>query len=104
MRSPNGWGNVMVGLRAQHESIRVDVAASFDCPANEPSPKRCSSADRFEQRLTGDHIPPSTPCPLRGRVVASSSPEEVAFTPIVPDDRVSASRCYSRHRFAPAWV
>ena len=30
-------GNVMVGLSAQHESIPVDVAASFDCPANEQS-------------------------------------------------------------------
>jgi hypothetical protein len=48
MRSPNDWGNVMVGLRAQHESIPVDVAASFDCPANEPSAKRGSSPDRFE--------------------------------------------------------
>src|ERR1700722_921661 len=57
-----------------------------------------------EQRLTGDHIPPSTPCPLRGRVVACSSPEEVAFTPIVPDDCVSALRRCSRHPFAPAWL
>jgi hypothetical protein len=48
-------------------------------------------------------IPGSPPCPLRGRVVASSSPEEVAFTPTVPDDCVSGRRC-SRHRFAPAWV